>query len=267
MRFRLSFLSVALSVSAALAISSPMHAQESPRLTLFRASRLELATRATTLESQTTSSQLKGDAKVRALSELSTLRGRLSNGDFQVGDRFLFTLTIDSSRTDTVVVRDGNVVTVASLPDVSLNGVLRSELDTVLEHHILRYVKNARVRTVPLTSVSIIGPVGRPGFYWVSPDRPLSELIMMAGGPSIDANLRELEVLRAGKVVLKSKDSRDALMRGYTIEQMDVRSGDEVRIPQKRKVNWQALVQMLFVVSSLFFAGLQFIQWYYSRTE
>ena len=144
---------------SALLVGASVRAQRAPQQTLFRATRTELAGRVSTLESQTAGSQLKGDAKVQALKELATLRNRLTRGDFQVGDRFLFTLTIDSSRTDTVVVRDNNTVTVTSLPDLSLNGVVRSELDGVLETHVLRYLKNARVRTVPLTSMSISGAV------------------------------------------------------------------------------------------------------------
>lgn len=258
---------IALSLAATLLGPASLVSQKAPVETLFRASRTAIATRVATLEGEIAGPKLKGSARERATAELGDLRTRLTDGDFHVGDRFLFTLTIDSSRTDTVAVRDNFAVTVASLPDVSLKGVLRSELDGVLEAHILRYVKNARVRTVPLTSLSIIGAAGRPGFYWASPDRPLSELIMMAGGPAIDANLRELEIRRAGKVTLRAKDSRNALMRGYTIEQMDVRSGDEVRIPAKRKFNWTAIIQLLFVVSSLFFAGIQFLQWYYDRQE
>ena len=252
---------------SALLVGASLDAQRTPQPTLFRATRTEIAGRVAALETQTAGAQLKGDAKVQALSELATLRNRLARGDFQVGDRFLFTVTIDSSRTDTIVVRDNNTVTVTSLPDLSLNGVLRSELDGVLEAHVLRYLKNARVNTVPLTSMSISGAVARPGFYWASPDRPLSELIMMAGGPSMEANIRELEVRRASNVVLRSKDSREAMIRGYTIEQMDIRSGDEVKIPTKRKISWGPIIQLLFVASSLFFAGVQFIQWYYSRQE
>ena len=90
---------------------------------------------------------------------------------------------------------------------------------------------------------------------------------MMAGGPALEANLRELEVRRASNVILKSKDSREAMIRGYTIEQMDIRSGDEVKIPSTRKIRWGSVIQLRFVVSSLFFAGIQFIQWYHSRQE
>ena len=247
--------------------AASVHAQRAPKETLSRATRTELAGRVSTLESRTAGSQLKAGGQVQALNELAALRKRLAVGDFQVGDRFLFTLTIDSSRTDTVVVRENNTVTVVSLAEISLDGVLRSELDGVLEAHVLRYVKNARVRTIPLTSMSISGAVARPGFYWASPERPLSDLIMMAGGPALEANLRELEVRRENSVFLKSKDSREAIIRGYSIEQMDIRSGDEVRIPTKRKISWGPVIQLLFIASSLFFAGFQFLQWYYSRQE
>ena len=90
---------------------------------------------------------------------------------------------------------------------------------------------------------------------------------MMAGGPLPEAKLRELEVRRSNRVIMTSKESRAALEAGRTIEQVDVRSGDEVRIPMKKKVNWSSIIQLLFVFSSLFFAGLQFLQWYYDRKE
>jgi uncharacterized membrane protein len=46
---------------------------------------------------------------------------------------------------------------------------------------------------------------------------------------------------------------------------VDIRSGDEVRIPTKKKVNWQAIIQLLLVLSSAVFAFFQFVSWYYAR--
>jgi hypothetical protein len=66
---------------------------------------------------------------------------------------------------------------------------------------------------------------------------------------------------------LTVKASRKAVKDGRTLEQLDVQSGDEVKIPLKRKINWQIVIQSMLVVSSLFFAGLQFLQWYYNRLE
>ncbi len=269
-RFNTRMLDTLLRLGAVVALCGPASASTQPppsTVSLQRATRTDLAARVATLEGQFTAGATKGETKVKIGADLAELRSRLANGDFRVGDRFLYTLTMDSVRSDTVSVRDGLTVAVGNLPDISLKGVLRSELDDALSAHILRYLKNARIRTVTLTQVSILGAVGRPGYYNVAPDRPLSELIMIAGGPVADANLREVEIKRASRVVLKSKDSRQALLNGRTVEQVDIRSGDEVVIPMKRKANWGQIIQLLFVASSLFFAFVQFIQWYYGRQE
>ena len=269
-RFNTRMFDTLVRLGAVVALCGPASATPQPppsTVSLQRATRTDLAARVATLEGQFTASAPKGEKKAKIAADLAELRSRLANGDFRVGDRFLYTLTMDSVRSDTVSVRDGLTVAVGNLPDISLKGVLRSELDDALSAHILRYLKNARIRTVTLTQVSILGAVGRPGYYNVAPDRPLSELIMIAGGPVADANLREVEIKRASRVVLRSKDSRQALLNGRTVEQVDIRSGDEVVIPMKRKANWGQIIQLLFVASSLFFAFIQFIQWYYGRQE
>jgi protein involved in polysaccharide export with SLBB domain len=150
---------------------------------------------------------------------------------------------------------------------VSLAGVLRSELDERMTAHVARYLRNVSVRTSVLTRVAILGAVRAPGFYWASPDRPISDLVMVAGGPVDQANLNELEVSRGSSKLLTAKASRKAVKDGRTLEQLDVQSGDEVKIPIKRKVNWQLVIQSMLVVTSLFFAGLQFLQWYYTRQD
>ena len=102
----------------------------------------------TELETATTNGSIKGEKRMKAMEQLADLRTRLAEGDFRVGDRFFSTVTMDTSRSDTLSIRDGLLVSVANLPDVSLKGVLRSELDTVLTAHVLRFFKNVRVRTI-----------------------------------------------------------------------------------------------------------------------
>ncbi len=38
-------------------------------------------------------------------------------------------------------------------------------------------------------------------------------------------------------------------------------------IPVKRRINWQMFIQLAFVFTSVLFALLQFLQWYYNRQE
>ncbi len=251
----------------AVAAATPTFAQDAPLAGAQRATRSALSERVAELEQKSGRGSLSGSAQNRAVAEIAAIRMRLQQGDFRVGDRFVITLRQDSVRSDTASVRDSLKVAVLNLPDVSLSGVLRSELDERMTAHVARYLRNVSVRTSILTRVAIMGAVRTPGFYYASPDRPISDLVMVAGGPADQANLNELEVSRGAAKLLTVKDSRKAVKEGRTLEQLDVQSGDEVKIPVKRKINWQLVIQSMLVISSLFFAGLQFLQWYYNRQD
>ena len=192
-------------------------------------------------------------------------RARLERGDFSVGDRFVVTIRQDSIHSDTVSVRDSLLVTIGNLPDVSLRGVLRSELDDRINTHVARYLRDAVVRTNVLTRIAILGAVRVPGFYYAAPDRSVTDVVMLAGGPGPEANLNELGISRGQIKLMTEKESRQVMKEGRTLEQLDVRSGDEIVIPVKKKLNWQLIIQSFLLVSTLLFSAVQFLQWYYGR--
>jgi hypothetical protein len=260
---------LALALVLALGTGLPSAgAQVAPAAGAQRASRAELAARVATVEQELASGKLKGGNQNRAKAEIAAIQQRLQQGDFKVGDRFVLTFRQDSVRTDTASVRDSLMVSLLALPDVSLAGALRSELDDRLNAHVARFVKNASVRSSVLTRISIRGAVQGPGFYYAQPDRPVSDLVMLAGGPLVTANLDQFELRRGSVVLLKPKDSKRAVKDGRTLEQLDIQSGDEVVISAKRaRPTFQSVIQLLFVFSSLFFAFLQFVQWYYNRQD
>ncbi len=258
---------VALALALSAGFANGLGAQPSTSAGGQRATRGELADRASQLEAELASGRLKGDARAQRQEEVTAIRKRLSDGDFRVGDRFLITMRRDTVRSDTASVRDSLKVAVSNLPDISLSGVLRSELDQRMSAHVARFLRGVEVRTNVLTRVAVLGAVQSPGYYYVSPDRPVSDLVMLAGGPIPDANLKQFEIRRFGKVRVKAKDSDRLIKEGRTLEQVDVQAGDEIRFPAKRKINWQAVTQLLFIFSTLFFAFLQFIQWYYNRQD
>lgn len=257
----------AAAVTLSLLALGVVQAQSSPPAGAQRATRAELASRVAELERIVADSRTKSDVRSRSASELSAIRNRLNSGDFRVGDRFLITMRRDSVRSDTASVRDSLKVAVFSLPDISLQGVLRSELDERMSAHVARYLRGVTVRTNVLTRIAVMGAVRTPGYYYASPDRPMSDIVMLAGGPNPDANLKQLEVSRGGTLVMKAKESSRVIKEGRTLEQVDIQSGDEVRIPVKRKISWQSIIQLAFVISSLFFAVLQFLMWYYNRKD
>lgn len=247
-------------------VASRLHAQEAPMAGPQRATRAELTALAAQLDQRLASNDKKID-RARTQSELSAVRRRLEEGDFRVGDQFVVTIRTDVVRADTASVRDSLLVAIANLPDVSLRGVLRAELNDRMSAHVARFLRDATVRTNVLTRVQIVGAVGRPGFYLASPDRPISDLLMIAGGPAVDAKLDELEVNRSGRKILSAKDSKRAIKDGRTIEQIDMQSGDEVVVPQKRRINWQAILSVIGVATTLFFAVVQFLRLYYDSRD
>lgn len=228
-----------------------------------RATRAELRERLAALEQQ----GARGRADARAQDELLSIRSRLSDGDFKPGDRFVVYLRQDSVRSDTLVVRDSLRVAVLNLPEFSVAGILRSELEDKLSSHIARFLKNASVRTSLLTRVSLTGAVKSPGFYYAVPDRPINDLLTSAGGPLPEADLNKLSIARLGRVLLRGKSAKRVVEDGRTLESLDIQSGDTVHIPTKRKLNWQMIIQLAFIAMSLMFALLQFVQWYYNRQD
>jgi hypothetical protein len=239
---------------------------QSPSIASYqRASRTQLQERLTTVERQVTTAR-SGDRSL-LVAEASNIRMRLERGDFKPGDRFVVTLRQDSVRSDTLVVRDSLIVAVLNLPEFSVAGVLRSELEDRLGAHVSRFLRNAVVRTTLLTRVSVTGAVRSPGFYYALPDRPINDLLTSAGGPLPEADLNKLRVQRVGRNILIGKDAKKAVEEGRTLEALDVQSGDTVHIPVKRKINWQLVIQVFFIVTSLLFALIQFLQWYYGRED
>ncbi len=231
-----------------------------------RATRTSLTARLETIDRELASGAARGKNGTALSAEAATIRVRLKDGDFRPGDRFLVNISQSGvTRSDTASIRDSLMVTLVGLPDVSLQGTLRSELNEKLSEHVARFLKNAIVRTVVFTRISIMGAVGAPGFFVVAPDRPISELIMVAGGTTLDAKLNDMQVYRGRAVLMDKKETRLAFNEGKTLEQLDIRSGDEFRIPIKRRITFQSVIQILFIVSSLFFALVNFLRFYYSQ--
>jgi|GEM_PF-491237 len=247
--------------------STAAGAQQAPA-PVQRATRADLKARGEVIDRDLASGNLKGKDRTKLQAEASLVKMRLTRGDFHPGDRFLITIIQDAaSRSDTATVRDSLLVSLVGLPDVSLQGTLRAELNEKLTAHVARFLRNSSVRTIVFTRVAIMGGVMRPGYYVVPPDQPISDLLMLAGGTSVDGRLNDLQVNRGSSTLISVKDSRKALKEGQTLEELDVQSGDEIKIPVKRKYNAGTAIQVLFFGSSILFGVVNFLRFYYSQQE
>ena len=190
--------------------------------------------------------QAKAAESARRTGEAWLLHQRLEKGDFQDGDKIF--LAVQASLIagpldipDTVTVRAGRRIELGRMGELSLDGVLRSELTEKVRDHLAQYVKEPVVRTTPLVRVGVLGYVGRPGFFYSPADRPLSDVLMQAGGPGPDANINGLTVRRGDDVIWNAQDTHTALADGMSLDRMHLRAGDEIYVPQRSHVSWLAI--------------------------
>jgi protein involved in polysaccharide export with SLBB domain len=166
----------------------------------------------------------------RATMTVSSLQDRLTNGDFQVGDRVLIYVQGQQTLSDTFTVREGQIIHLPSLTDVDLHGVLRSELQGHVFDAVSKYLRDPVVRTGSLVRIAVLGSVARPGFYALPADMLLSDAVMHAGGLSNSADLSRTKVTRGGVTLLDAKDVTGAIKDGETIDQLSLRAGDQVEV-------------------------------------
>jgi len=184
----------------------------------------------------------------------AAVRQRLSDGDFRAGDQIVLSVQGFDSLTKTFVVRDGELLSLPGLPDIPLHGVLRSEVQSYLAEQLSLYLRHPDVRATAMVRLAVLGEVRTPCFYRVASDVPLSEALMAAGGPTQSSDLDRTVVRREDHDVLSHDAMRDALASGATLDQLNLRAGDEIFVATRTGRSWQSLIQTTALVASAFVA-------------
>jgi protein involved in polysaccharide export with SLBB domain len=181
----------------------------------------------------------------------AAIRRRLTDGDFQVGDRILLGYVSETKHVDTLVVREGLIVDLPANARVSLAGVLRSELSDRIQPELLKYFKVTQVEITPLTRLAVFGEVMHPGYFAVRADVPLADAIMIAGGASATADIGRSVVRRANGEVRSSDETHRAISRGLTLDQFGLSAGDELVVGKKRNLFTGAMMPILGAMGSV----------------
>jgi hypothetical protein len=234
-------LAVGCSRGASSAQTQPSVQQESMQP---MATRAELTALADRLAGGSTADRVRAAA----------LRVRLRDGDFQPGDRVALQIEGNVTLDDTVAVGAGSKINLKDIGDIALGGVLRSELQDYMSKQISRYIRDVRVRATPLVRLSVLGPVGKPGFYFMPSDIPITEVIMRAGGPAGTADLPKTVIRRGLEELYDSRNTQTALNEGRTIDQLSLRDGDSIEVGEKTGRSWQQIAGLLSVATSLLIA-------------
>lgn len=195
------------------------------------------------------------DAKTRdkLLADATALQQRLRNGDFLPGDRIYIVVLGDSSLTDTFTVRGDRRLQLPNIPDLTLSGVLDSELNSYLTKELSRYLKNPSVTATGMVRLTLTGGVARNGFLTFPVDQAITDVLMSAGGLGPGSQLDKAEVKRAGKTLINKKEFADAIRLARTVGDLGLRDGDEVYVPAATATSgWQNWIKVLGVLGPLF---------------
>jgi len=116
-----------------------------------------------------------------------------------------------------------------------------------IAHFLSGYLQGASIVVQPLYSVSVGGEVRAPNVYHVTPGTSIAQAIALAGGPTNQARLDEVIMLREG-VQYPLYLGEDLVSFG-TIE---VVSGDQVFIPQTSQFSiWRDVVAPVSALATL----------------
>lgn len=208
------------------------------------------------LDSPGYSEALKEDAAESA----ELIRARLEEGDFRVGDRVV--VRLEGSRAgvipDTLLVEEGPTLDIPNMGEVSLRGVLRSELQEYLTRELGRFVRDPTLTAQSLIRLSVQGSVGTPGFYMFPSEMLLSDVLMVAGGPSQQADMEDLSVRRGNRTLMDPTEVQNALDEGRSLDQLGLRAGDEITVPLRAVESWwPQIVRWGVIVASTVLLGVR----------
>ena len=215
--------------------------------------RSELEAALASYEQAASASGYSGEMRARARREADLIRARLQDGDFQVGDRIILRIEGEDQIPDTVVVEPQQVISLPQIGNISLAGVLRSELQDHITTELSRYIRDPRVTADALIRLGILGAVSRPGFFVLPSALLMEDALMIAGGPSQNAELDKVRVERGDDTVWEDDDLQEAMLAGRTLDQLSLRAGDRIIVPEESGSILTQLRAFVYVVPPLIY--------------
>jgi len=228
----------------ALVIGAPVGAQQ----LASRAEREVLQSRVARAESAATADSQNAGKKAEWLAEASAIRARLRDGDFHTGDRISVQVSGEPTMSGTFTTRAGSVLEIPSMPQINLRGVLRSELHETLTREIGRFIKSPEIQTSTQVQVAVMGSVGKPGFYSIAPDAPITDLLMAAGGPTGNTDFTRSQVMRGPTIIADAKRLQQALTNNSTLDDFGMQTGDQIMVGEKPR-RWEKVAAVMGVLT------------------
>ncbi len=187
----------------------------------------------------------------------TAIKKRLTDGDFLPGERVQISVVSDSSLSGTFVVRPDGSITAPNIDPISLRGVLRSEIEPYLQDQLKKYLRDPKVTARALIRLSVAGEIARPGFYDLPPESAASDVIVTGGGLAPAGDPQRVVVRRTGMVLYDKDQVREFFVRGASLDQMGIQTGDEFSVGRRSSTN---LLPIIGAITGIAFAIAAFAQ-------
>ncbi|MBK6493933.1 MAG: polysaccharide biosynthesis/export family protein [Gemmatimonadetes bacterium] len=220
-------------------VTSPARAQQTTVPVMVNAERAmvtrsELESALKEIEQNLAGSGYSAALRTAKKAQADAIRERLSQGDLRVGDLIRLDVVEVSSISNLYQVSSTRTISLPGAIEISVAGLLRSELQDYLTTQLKKLVRDPTVRVVPTIRISVFGAVGKPGFVTPPATTLLSDVIQQfAGGPSNNVRWEKSKIMRGDKVVVDGPEFRDAVNTATTIDQLNLQAGDVIDVATK----------------------------------
>jgi protein involved in polysaccharide export with SLBB domain len=213
-------------VVALAALAMPLHAQEAGgRLD----SRAQLEARRDSLAGLLTGAA--DDERVRGLErEIAAIETRLRVGDFRAGEVVGLEVRGQPQWTGSFTVQPDQTLVLPGVPPIPMDGVLYAEAHDRIRSGLATVLRDPQLEIVTQMRIGVVGEVASPGYYDVSGSMLLSDVLMLAGGPTKGARTEKVRIRRFGETVMEGPELTAASL---TLDDLGIQPGDAVEVPSK----------------------------------
>lgn len=219
-----------------------------------QATRAELEASLVEIEKIVSSAGYSARLRENRRREAELIRERLEEGDLQVGDQLELTVLGEERFSGTFLIGAGRVLSLPGMPDIPLRGVLRAETQEYLTEQLQRQIRDPRVQVRTNIRLTFTGAVARTGFFQVPADiMPTDAVMVAAGGFAGGGDPNRMLIRRQGREIWGKEAFQDAILRGMTLDQMNLRTNDEIVVQSRPRAPLGAILGGLSAASSLIY--------------
>jgi protein involved in polysaccharide export with SLBB domain len=131
---------------------------------------------------------------------------------------------------DFIVGADGTIIH-PLFRTLHVAGVSFARVETDLRQYLTQFDAEPAFTLTPLLRVFVVGQVKEPNSLTVPAGTTVAQAIALAGGPTLDADLPNIRVVRGTEVM-----SLDLTRPDLAVARMTLRSGDQIVVPRSRSL-------------------------------